>query len=367
MKIGILTGGGDCPGLNAVVRGVTKSALKKGWEVIGFKDGYRGLVENRHSKLEDRDVSGIIIRGGTILGTSNTANPFAYTLEPLACADKPKDLSALAVSNLKKLGVGALVAIGGDGTLNIAKKLHELGVAVVGVPKTIDNDLSATDVTFGFDSALKVATEAVDKLHTTAESHHRVMILETMGRYAGWIALRSGIAGGGDIILIPEIPYRERDILAAVNERRARGKNFSIVVVSEGARPEKGEMTVSKIVKGSHDPLRLGGVAYKIAEIIEKSIKVECRVVVLGHLQRGGEPTPFDRWLSTVFGAHAVELIEKKRFGRMVSFKNYCCTSVTLKDAVGSLRLVKPGSQEVLTALSVGTSFGNSGLLRGEK
>ena len=360
MKIGILTGGGDCPGLNAVVRGVTKSALKKGWEVIGFKDGFKGLVENRHIKLEDRDVSGIIIRGGTILGTSNTANPFAYTLEPLAGAGRPKDLSALAVSNLKKLGVGALVAIGGDGTLNIAKKLHEMGVAVVGVPKTIDNDLSATDVTFGFDSALKVATEAVDKLHTTAESHHRVMILETMGRYAGWIALRSGIAGGGDIILIPEIPYRAQDIVAAVNERRAKGKNFSIIVVSEGAKPEKGEMTVSKVVKGSPDPLRLGGVSYKIAEIIEKKIKVECRVVVLGHLQRGGEPTPFDRWLSTGFGAHAVELIEKKRFGRMVSFNNFSCSSVTLKDAVGALRRVRPDSQEVLTAISVGTSFGNS-------
>ncbi|HAH31460.1 MAG TPA: 6-phosphofructokinase [Elusimicrobia bacterium] len=364
MKIAILTGGGDCPGLNAVVRGVTKSALKKGWEVIGYKDGFRGLVEDRHVKLEDRDVSGIIIRGGTILGTSNTANPFAYTIAPLGSPDKPKDLSSLAVSNLKKLGVDALVAIGGDGTLNMAKKLYDRGVAVVGVPKTIDNDLSATDVTFGFDSALKVATEAVDKLHTTAESHHRVMILETMGRYAGWIALRAGIAGGGDIILIPEIPYRAEDIVAAVRERRSRGKNFSIIVVAEGAKPEKGEITVSKVVNGSHDLLRLGGVSYKIAEIIEKRINVECRVVVLGHLQRGGEPTPFDRWLSTGFGAHAVELIEKRRFGRMVSFKNFACTSVTLSDAVGALRRIKPDSQEVLAAIQVGTSFGNSRLTR---
>ncbi|MCX5786434.1 MAG: ATP-dependent 6-phosphofructokinase [Elusimicrobia bacterium] len=362
MKIGVLTGGGDCPGLNAVVRGITKSALKKGWEVIGFKDGFRGLVENRHVKLEDRDVSGIIIQGGTILGTSNTANPFAYTIEPLGSPDTPKDLSNLAVSNLKKLRVDALVAIGGDGTLTIAKKLHDMGVAMVGVPKTIDNDLSATDVTFGFDSALKVATEAVDKLHTTAESHHRVMILETMGRYAGWIALRAGIAGGGDIILIPEIPYRAEDIVAAVQERRARGKNFSIIVVAEGAKPEKGGMTVTKVVNGSPDPLRLGGVSYKIAGLLEKETKFECRVVVLGHLQRGGEPTPFDRWLSTGFGAHAVELIEKKRFGRMVSFKNFSCTSVKLEDAVGALRRVEPDSQEVLAAINVGTSFGNSKL-----
>ncbi|OGS07678.1 MAG: 6-phosphofructokinase [Elusimicrobia bacterium RIFOXYA12_FULL_51_18] len=360
MKIGILTGGGDCPGLNAVVRGVTKAALRKGWEVIGFKDGYKGVVENRFENLDDRAVSGILIRGGTILGTSNTANPFAYTLEPFGSAGSPKDLSGLAVKNLKKAGVNALVAIGGDGTLNIAYKLHKNGFPVVGVPKTIDNDLSATDVTFGFDSALKVATEAIDNVHTTAESHHRVMIVETMGRYAGWIALRSGIAGGGDIILLPEIPYRPQDILKAVNDRRRRGKHFSIVVVSEGAKPENGEMTVNRVVAGSTDPLRLGGVSYKIAGLIEKNIEVECRVVVLGHLQRGGSPTPFDRWLATGFGVGAVDLIERKKFGRMMSLSCYKCVSVTLAQAVGKLRRVPLDCPEIRTALSVGTSFGNA-------
>jgi 6-phosphofructokinase 1 len=360
MKIGILTGGGDCPGLNAVVRGVTKAALRKGWEVIGFKDGYKGVVENRFERLDDGAVSGIIIRGGTILGTSNTANPFAYTLEPLGSAKDPKDLSGLAIENLKKLGVSALVAIGGDGTLNIAYKFHKKGFPVVGVPKTIDNDLSATDVTFGFDSALKVAAEAIDNVHTTAESHHRVMIVETMGRYAGWIALRSGIAGGGDIILLPEIPYRPADILKAINDRRRRGKNFSIVVASEGAKPEHGEMTVSRVVAGSTDPLRLGGVSYKIADLIEKNIKVECRVVVLGHLQRGGCPTPFDRWLATGFGVGAVDLIAGKKFGRMMALSCYKCVSVTLAQAVDKLRRVQPDGPEIRTALSVGTTFGNA-------
>ncbi|MBU2575150.1 MAG: 6-phosphofructokinase [Elusimicrobia bacterium] len=360
MKIGILTGGGDCPGLNAVVRGVTKAALRKGWEVIGFKDGFKGVVEGRSERLDDRDVSGILIRGGTILGTSNTANPFSYTIRPLGSIEAPKDLSGLAVKNLEKLGVNALVAIGGDGTLNIAYKLHKKGFPVVGVPKTIDNDLSATDVTFGFDSALTVATEAVDRVHTTAESHQRVMIVETMGRYAGWIALRAGIAGGGDIILIPEIPYRAQDIAKAVADRRRRGKNFSIVVVAEGARPEKGEMTVTKIVAGSTDPLRLGGVSYKIAGIIEKQINVECRVVVLGHVQRGGEPTPFDRWLATGFGVKAVELIEKKQFGRMAALKHYVCESVTLAAAVRKLRRVGKDCQELRTAVGVGTSLGNA-------
>lgn len=359
MRIGILTGGGDCPGLNAVVRGVTKSALRRGWEVIGFRDGYRGLVEKDFLRLGDSDVSGIIIRGGTILGTSNTANPFAYTLPPLGSAEKPGDLSKLAFKNFKDLGLGALVAIGGDGTLTMAQQLFEKGMPVIGVPKTIDNDLSATDVTFGFDSALGVATEAVDRVHTTAQSHHRVMIVETMGRYAGWIALRAGIAGGGDIILVPEIPYRAEDIVQAVLDRKRRGKKFSIIVVAEGARPEKGEMTVTRVVKGSPDPLRLGGVSYKISEILEGKTGLESRVVVLGHVQRGGEPTPFDRWLATGFGVKAGELLAEKKYGQMVSFRHYGFTAVSIAAAVGKLRRVSPGSQEVRTALAVGTSFGN--------
>ena len=360
MKIGILTGGGDCPGLNAVVRGVTKSALRRGWEVIGFRDGYRGLVEKDFLRLDDDAVSGIIIRGGTILGTSNTANPFSYTLSPLGSVERPRDLSKLAFKNFKDLGLGALVAIGGDGTLTMAQQLYKKGMPVIGVPKTIDNDLSATDVTFGFDSALNVATEAVDRVHTTAQSHHRVMIVETMGRYAGWIALRAGIAGGGDIILLPEIPYRAQDIIDAVLGRKRRGKKFSIIVVAEGAKPEKGEMTVTKVVKGSPDPLRLGGVSYKIAEILEGKVGLESRVVVLGHVQRGGEPTAFDRWLATGFGVKAGELLAEKKFGRMVSFRDFGFTSVSIAAAVGKLRRVSPASQEVRTALAVGTCFGNS-------
>ncbi len=360
MKIGILTGGGDCPGLNAVVRGVTKAALRRGWEVIGFKDGYRGLVEKDFITLDDGAVSGILIRGGTVLGTSNTANPFAYTIGPLGSVDKPEDLSKLACENFRNLGLGALVAIGGDGTLTMAEQLYKLGMPVVGVPKTIDNDLSATDVTFGFDSALHVATEAVDRVHTTAQSHHRVMIVETMGRYAGWIALRAGIAGGGDIILLPEIPYRAGDIIKAVLKRKNCGKKFSIIVVAEGARPEKGEMTVTRTVKGSPDPLRLGGVSYKIAELLDGSaVGLESRVVVLGHVQRGGEPTAFDRWLATGFGVKAAELLENKQFGQMVSFRHYGFTDVKIAQAVHKLRRVLPESQEVRTALAVGASFGN--------
>ena len=361
MKIGILTGGGDCPGLNAVVRGVTKSALRRGWEVIGFCDGYRGLVEKDFLKLDDGAVSGILTRGGTVLGTSNTANPFAYTLAPLGSVDKPQDLSKLAFKNFKALGLDALVAIDGDGTLTMAEQLYRMGMPVIGVPKTIDNDLSATDVTFGFDSAMRVATEAVDRVHTTAQSHHRVMIVETMGRYAGWIALRSGIAGGGDIILLPEIPYRAEDIVNAVLERKRCGKKFSIIVAAEGAKPEKGEMTVTRTVKGSPDPLRLGGVSYKIAEILDNStVGLESRVVVLGHVQRGGEPTAFDRWLATGFGVKAAELLEQKQFGQMVSFRHYGFSGVSIARAVGKLRRVSPASQEVRTALAVGTSFGNS-------
>ncbi len=360
MKIGVLTGGGDCPGLNAVVRGVTKSALGRGWEVLGFRDGYRGLVEKDYIRLGDAEVSGILTRGGTILGTSNTANPFAYTLPPLGSAQKPQDLSKLALRNIKELGLDALVAIGGDGTLTMAGQLYKLGVPVVGVPKTIDNDLSATDVTFGFDSALRVATEAVDRLHTTADSHHRVMIVETMGRYAGWIALRAGLAGGGDIILLPEIPYRERDIINSLLARRKKGKHFSIVVAAEGARPEKGKMTVAKVVKSSPDPLRLGGVSYKIADIIENGAGLETRVVVLGHVQRGGEPTAFDRWLATGFGVKAAELLAAKKFGRMVSFRGFSFTDVSIAEAVGKLRRVSPVSDEVRAAVAVGACFGNS-------
>ncbi len=358
-RIGILTGGGDCPGLNAVVRAAAKGALKKGGQVIGFRDGYAGLVEDRHMLLSDGAVSGILTRGGTILGTSNIANPFAYTLEPLAGKTCPKDLSSLAVKNFKKLRLNALIVIGGDGTLSIALKLKKLGIPVIAVPKTIDNDLNGTDVTFGFDSALAVATDAVDKVHTTAESHHRVMIVETMGRYAGWIALRSGIAGGGDIILIPEIPYNYKEISRAVMRRKHKGKNFSIVVIAEGAMPEGGSAVVRKTVSGSPDPVRLGGVGYQAADAIERDCGIETRVVVLGHLQRGGTPSAFDRCLATRYGVKAVELAEKGMYGQMAALRGTKITSIAIEKAVGALRRVNPAGEEVKAALSVGASFGS--------
>ncbi|MCG2725253.1 MAG: 6-phosphofructokinase [Elusimicrobia bacterium] len=360
MKIGMLTGGGDCPGLNAVVRAVAKSALKKGWEVIGFRDGYKGLIENKFTKLKDRDVSGIIVKGGTILGTSNKANPFKYSLEPFGSSKSPKDVSAKAIGNFHKNKLSALIVIGGDGTLILADRFHKKGLPIIGVPKTIDNDLSATDITFGFDSALRVATDAIDKLHTTAEAHHRIMIVETMGRYAGWIALRAGIAGGGDIILIPEVPYRNEDIVKAIKDRRKLGKNFSIVVVAEGAKPANGKMTVKKMVECSPDPVRLGGVSYKIADMLDKEIKLESRVVVLGHLQRGGGPTAFDRWLATGFGIKAVEMVENKKFGSMASFQKFQFTDAKIHEAVKKLKRVPPDCQEIKMAVNVGTSFGNT-------
>jgi 6-phosphofructokinase 1 len=359
-RIGIITAGGDCPGLNAVVRAAAKHALQNGAEVFGFKNGFDGLVKNDYMLLDDKTVSGILARGGTILGTSNIANPFKYTLPPLGSPEDPKDVSANVLECVKKNNIDALITIGGDGTLSMSNRFVEMGVPIVGVPKTIDNDLSATDFTFGFDSALTMATEAVDRIHTTAESHHRIMIIETMGRYAGWIALRSCIAGGGDICLIPEIPYSDEAIAQAIQNRRAKGKNFSIIVTAEGAVNEKGEMAVQKTIAGSTDPIRLGGISGKIAATLEEKLGIECRVVVLGHLQRGGIPTAFDRWLSTRFGTEAVDLILQGKTGNMVALRGNDIINVPIKDAVSKLKRVDPNGQEVRSALAVGTSFGSS-------
>ncbi len=359
-KIGVLTGGGDCPGLNAVIRAVVKSAIKEyGWSVTGFIDGYRGLVEDWTIPLTEQTVSGILVRGGTILGTNNRANPFAYTYNMEGKTVPAVDKSKVALLNLKKNEIDALIAIGGDGTLSMTQKFSEIGIPVIGVPKTIDNDLAGTDVTFGFDSALTVATEAVDRLHSTAESHHRIMVLETMGRYAGWIALRSGMAGGGDIILIPEIPYTMDHIIEAIKKRVARGKEFTIIVVSEGAKEVGGDVVVQKIVKGSYDAIRLGGVSYKIADSVEKETEIETRVTILGHLQRGGTPTAFDRWLATRYGAKATELLSEGKFGTMVSLRGVNIGGVPIKEAVHALRLVDPEGEEVRTAKATGVSFGN--------
>jgi phosphofructokinase-like protein len=358
-RIAVLTGGGDCPGLNAVIRAVAKKAmLDHGWEVVGVEDGYEGLIEGRWHRLRYEDVSGILTLGGTILGTSNRANPYNYVVNE-GNRREPRDISKQVIRNIKKLGVGCLVCIGGDGTLAIARRLQVDGVPVVGVPKTIDNDLRGTDVTFGFDSAVSVAVEGIDRVHTTAQSHHRVMIVEVMGRTAGWIALHAGIAGGGDVILIPEIPYDIDIIVKKVRARAGKGKRFSIVVVAEGARPKGGHVVVQRIVADSTEPIRLGGVGFVLGEQIEKPTGIETRVVVLGHLQRGGSPTPFDRVLATSLGAKAVDLIRQEQFGYMVGMCGGEFAKVSLEDVAKGPRTVPVDDPLIGVARSVGTCFGD--------
>ena len=358
-RIAILTGGGDCPGINAVIRAVAKKAmLEHGWEVIGIKDGFEGLIHDRHRKLGPSEVSGLLTLGGTILGTSNTSNPYRYAVKngnELIF----KDVSKTAVGNLKSLGVEALVCIGGDGTLGIASRLMNDGVPIVGIPKTIDNDLRGTEVTFGFDTAVSIATEAIDRVHTTAQSHHRIMIVEVMGRRAGWIALYAGVAGGGDIILIPEIPYTLKAVRDKVQERKKRGKRFSIVVIAEGAKTQGGDVVVRKIVETSTDPVRLGGVGFVLGEQLEKMIGTETRTVVLGHLQRGGSPTAADRILATLLGAKAVEAVVAGEFGRMVAVRRGEITTVALETASGGPRTVPRGHPLIAAARALGTSFGD--------
>ncbi|MBM6861011.1 6-phosphofructokinase [Clostridium saudiense] len=358
-KIALLTGGGDCPGLNAVIRAVTKTAiLNYGMEVIGYKFGYRGLYKNDFVPLTLDSVSGILNRGGTILYSSNKDNLFDYQVEENGVTVK-KDVSDVAVENLKKEGVDVLVVIGGDGTLTSARDFSRKGIKVIGVPKTIDNDLASTDVTFGFNTAIDVVTEALDRLHTTAESHHRIMLCEVMGRNAGWIALESGIAGSADVILIPEIPYDINKIAEKVREREEQGKNFTIVVVAEGAKPKNGEVVVSKIVKDSPDPIRLGGIGNKLAEDLERLIvDHEVRCTVLGHIQRGGNTSTYDRILSTRYGVAAVELIREGKFGHMVCLKGDTISSDTLENVIGQqTKLVNPDGELVQIAKKIGTTF----------
>jgi 6-phosphofructokinase 1 len=358
-SIAILTGGGDCPGTNAVIRAVAKKAiLEHKLEVIGIEDGYDGMITNRYKRLEYSDVSGILTLGGTILGTSNTSNPYRYAVKG-AKGIKFKDVSKAAIANLKKLNVDCLVCIGGDGTLNIANSLFKQGVPVIGIPKTIDNDLLGTDITFGFDTAVSIDTEGIDRLHTTAQSHHRVMIVEVMGRNAGWIALHAGTAGGGDIILIPEIPYDIDVIAEKVLERSKRGKRFTIVVVSEGAKPEGGDLVVQRIVKESTDPIRLGGIGFVLGTQIEKATGLETRTVVMGHLQRGGTPTPFDRVLATRLGTRAVEMMKNKKYGYMVGIQNNLLVEVPLEDVAKGKKLVPLDDSLIQAARSVGTCFGD--------
>jgi 6-phosphofructokinase 1 len=358
-RIGILTGGGDCPGLNGVLRAVVKTCrFEYGIDVVGIEDGYGGLINDRMRPLTSDDVSGILARGGTILGSSNKDNPFRV---PVSEGGEVafKDLSDQAIKNAQRHGVELLIVVGGDGSLNIAYELSKKGLPIVGVPKTIDNDLDATDVTFGFDTALSTATDAADKLHTTADSHHRLMVLELMGRYAGWIALEAGMAGGGDVILIPEIPFDMEKVAQAIRERGYRGRNFAVVVVAEGAAPQGGEMMVDRRIIDSTDAVRLGGIGRWVAEELERRLEWEARTTVLGHLQRGGTPTAFDRLLATRFGVEAVRLAATGQHGRMVSLHGTTIDSVTLEEAVVRLRRVDPQSQIVQAARAVGTSFGD--------
>ena len=353
LRVGLLTGGGDAPGLNAVIRAVTKSLiLGHDAEVIGFEDGFLGLIAQRIRPLSYGDVSGILTRGGTILGTNNKANPFRYYKRGGA------DVSSQVIAYARQLGLDGVVAIGGDGTMSIANRLHEMGLPMVGVPKTIDNDLVATDRTFGFDTAVSIVTEAVDRLHTTAQSHQRVMIVETMGRYAGWIALHAGVAGGADLILIPEFEFSLDEVVRVVRDRESFGRSFTIIVIAEGARMAGGELTVQKTLEDSPDPIRLGGIGYVLQAELEAKIKSEVRTTILGHVQRGGTPTAYDRNLATSFGAIAADLVSAREFGRMVAVQNGRFTSVPLSEVADRVRKVPQDAPLVRAALAVGTSFG---------
>ncbi len=357
-KIGILTGGGDCPGLNAVIRAVAKTAINQhNMDVIGFLDGFEGLVEERYKILSYLSVSGILQQGGTILGTSNKANPFDWSIEINGKMVR-QDLSDDAVAVYERLGLDALVCIGGDGTLSIANGLMEKGINVVGVPKTIDNDIMETDYTFGFNSAFTIAADAIDKIHTTAQSHHRVMVVEVMGRYAGWLALYSGVAAGGDIILLPERPYDMEKVLEEVEFRGKTGRRFTIVVIAEGAHPKGGEMVVKKMVKGSHDPVRLGGVGQVLANEIEERTGIESRVTVLGHLVRGGTPTPYDRVLATRYGVRALEEVVKGNFGKMVALQGNEIVDIPITMVANKTKLIPDDDPMFRIAESVGTKFG---------
>ncbi|MDR1558278.1 MAG: ATP-dependent 6-phosphofructokinase [Clostridiales bacterium] len=358
-KIAVLTGGGDAPGLNAVIYALTRACLRKfDCELIGYKFGYRGLYHNDFVPLNMETTTGILHKGGTILYSSNRDNLFDYTVEENGVMVK-KDVSDTAIANMRKEGVDVLVVLGGDGTLTSARDFARKGVNVIGVPKTIDNDLGSTDQTFGFDSAVNIVTENLGRLHTTTESHHRVMVVEVMGRSAGWIALQSGIAGSADVILIPEIPYRLEKVVEKIKERDARGKYFTIIVVTEGAKEAGGEAVVSKMVDDSPDPIRYGGIAAKIATDLEKHVEHEIRSCALGHIQRGGDTSAFDRVLSVRYGVAAANLIIEGKFGNMVCLKDAQMTYVSLENVIGSNKQVDPDGELVNVAKMLGISFGD--------
>ena len=362
--IGILTSGGDCPGLNAVIRAAVKSSERLGYDCIGFLRGYEGLVDPvSYMPLTARNTAGILTQGGTILGATNKGR-FSATVGENQRVDLDSSLLDEVATTVRQLSIGGLICVGGDGSLTIAQQLYEHGIPVVGVPKTIDNDLSATAFTFGFDSAVACATDALDRLHTTAASHERIMVLEVMGRHAGWIALHAGIAGGGDVILLPEIPWTFENICRKVREREAEGKKYTLIVVAEGAHlPEGG--TVHRVdakaeEAGYRQQVKLGGIGALVTAEVARRLDREVRTVVLGHLQRGGNPTTFDRLLATEFGAHAVRLIHEGRFGEMVCYRPPNIESVPIAAAVRSLSRVDPASSAVQAARALGIGFGDA-------
>ena len=357
-RIGILTAGGDCPGLNAVIRAVAKAAQCGGIEVVGIEDGYLGLIQNRLRVLSNADVSGILTQGGTILGACNKAEPARYPIEE-GGRTVFRDLRGQVVEHCRAAGLDAVVVIGGDGTMSGAAGLIEKGLLLVGVPKTIDNDLWGTEITFGHDTAVNTATDAIDKVHTTASSHHRVMVVELMGRYAGWLALHAGVAGGADVILVPEIPFRMEAVAERCIQRSRVGKRYTIIAAGEGAAPAGGQRFVSKVDESSPDPIRLGGVAKFLAEEVERRTGLEGRYVVLGHVQRGGTPTPHDRILATRFGHHAFELLCAGAFNRLVVQQQGRVTDIPITEAAGKVRTVPPDDPLVRAARAIGTSFGD--------
>ena len=357
-KIGVVTGGGDCPGLNAVIRAVAKAATQQGWESIGILGGYEGLLEPRQFRpLDYHAIDGLLIRGGTILGTANRGR-FSAKVGHGETRQLPRELVDDTKRGMEALGISALISIGGDGSLSIAQQMYEQGIPVVGVPKTIDNDLEGTLMTFGFDSAVACATDALDRLHTTAESHNRAMVLEVMGRYAGWIALYAGVAGGADVILIPEVPFSYDSVCAKIKAREAQGKKFTLIVVAEGAR----EANADFVTSAGHEANReahLGGVGAVVAAEVQKRSGKETRNCVLGHLQRGGTPTTFDRALCSMFGAAAIELVAAGDFGKMVAFTGNQVGAVELSRAVGRLKTVPPAGGLMRTARALGICLGD--------
>ncbi len=361
-RIGVMTGGGDCPGLNAVIRSVVLGARQRGWEVLGIEDATNGLIDleyrspNGNRWLTEGDVERILPRGGTIIGTSNKSDPFQYVVVEDG-KKREVDVSDKVVANYKKLGLDALVSIGGDGSMRISQKFIEKGLKIVGVPKTIDQDLACTDYTFGHHTAVQTAADAIDRLQDTAESHDRVMLVEVMGRDAGWIALHSAIAGGAHGCLIHEIPYRLEAIVKKIRERKAAGRPFSIIVVAEGARPVGGHQAVVGRELGAM--VKLGGIAQRLVNDLQPHLDLDVRATVLGHVQRGGSPVQFDRILGTRFGFHAVELIEQGRFGRMVALKTPDIVSVPIAEAISTPAAVDPKGQVVAAARACGIAFGD--------